>query len=108
MPGGSFVVANTFTTELATIYDSSGHVLRKITVPTSADQPFGPVGHPTGVVYNPTKDFAISANGKSAPGRLIFDSLDGIINGWNPKFDPKQAIVMANNSAAGDAVREID
>ena len=47
MPDGSFVVANTFTTGLATFYDRSGHVLpQTITVPASAAQPFGPVGQP--------------------------------------------------------------
>ena len=65
MPDGSFVVANAFTTGLATFYKRSGHVLpRTITVAASAAQPFGPVGHPTGVVYNPTSDFVISENGK--------------------------------------------
>jgi uncharacterized protein (TIGR03118 family) len=103
MPDGSFVVANTFTTGLATFYSRSGHVLpQTITVPTSAAQPFGPVGHPTGVVYNPTSQFVISANGKSAPARLIFDSFDGTISGWNPKVDPTHAIVMVDNGAAGD------
>src|SRR5216684_3281955 len=62
MPDGSFAVANPF-----------------ITGPASAAQPFGPIGEPTGVVYNPTSDFVISANGKSAPARLIFDSIDGTI-----------------------------
>ena len=70
MPDGSFCVANPFSTGLATFYDRSGHVLpQTISVPASATQPFGPVGHPTGVVYNPTSDFVISANGKSAPAR---------------------------------------
>ena len=37
MPNGSFVVANTFTTGLATFYSSSGHVLpQTITIPGSA------------------------------------------------------------------------
>ena len=37
MPDGSFVVANTFTTGLATFYNRSGHVLpQTITVPASA------------------------------------------------------------------------
>ncbi len=103
MPGGSFVVANAFTTGLATFYNSSGHVLPPtITVPASAAQPFGPVGHPTGVVYNPTSDFVISENGKSAPARLIFDTLDGTISGWNPAVDPTHAIVMVDNGATGD------
>ncbi len=109
MPDGSFVVANAFTTGLATFYNRSGHVLsRTITVPASASEPPGSVGHPTGVVYNPTKDFVISANGKSAPARLIFDSIDGTISGWNPKVDPTHAIVMVDNGAAGDAYTGLD
>jgi uncharacterized protein (TIGR03118 family) len=103
MPDGSFAVANPFSTGLATFYDRSGHVLpQTITVPASSAQPFGPVGEPTGVVYNPTSDFVISANGKSAPARLIFDSIDGTISGWNPAVDPSHAIVMVDNGAAGD------
>ena len=102
MPNGSFAVANTFTTGLATIYNRSGHLLQTITVPGSASEPPGSVSHPTGVVYNSTKNFVISANGKSAPARLIFDSFDGTISGWNPKVDPTQAIVMVDNGAAGD------
>jgi uncharacterized protein (TIGR03118 family) len=102
MPNGGFVVANTFTTGVATIYDSSGHLLQTITVPGSAGEPPGSVSHPTGVVYNATKNFVISENGKSAPARLIFDSFDGTISGWNPKVDPTHAIVMVDNSAAGD------
>ncbi len=112
MPDGSFVVANTFATGLATLYNNSGHVLlpQTITIPGSAspaiDQTrfgIGSVGHPTGVVYNPTKDFVISENGKSAPALLIFDTIDGTISGWNPKVDPTNAILMVDNGAAGDA-----
>jgi uncharacterized protein (TIGR03118 family) len=103
LPDGSFCVANPFNTGLATFYSSSGQVLPlTITVPASAAQPDGPVGVPTGVVYNPTSDFVISANGKSAPARLIFDTLDGTISGWNPAVDPTHAIVMVDNGAAGD------
>jgi uncharacterized protein (TIGR03118 family) len=102
MPDGSFCVANTLSTGLATFYDRSGHVLPlTIIVPASASQPLGPVGHPTGVVYNPTSDFVIVANGKSAPARLIFDTLDGTISGWNPDVDPTHAIRMVDNDAAG-------
>jgi uncharacterized protein (TIGR03118 family) len=62
-------------------------------------------GHPTGVVYNPTKDFVITnpQTHVSAPATLIFDSIDGTISGWNPKVDPTHAIVMVDNGAAGDA-----
>jgi uncharacterized protein (TIGR03118 family) len=103
MPDGSFCVANPFNTGLATFYDRSGHVLPlTITVPASAAQPFGPVGQPAGVIYNETSDFVISANGKSAPARLIFDSIDGTISGWNPGVDPTHAIVMVDTFAAGN------
>jgi uncharacterized protein (TIGR03118 family) len=98
-PGGPFVVANTFSTGLATFYDRAGNILpQTITVPAAPGQPFGPVGHPTGVVYNPTSDFVISANGKSAPARFIFDTFDGLICGWNPDVDPNNAVVIVDNS----------
>jgi uncharacterized protein (TIGR03118 family) len=103
LPGGLFVVANPFSTGVATIHDTSGHVLPlKITVPASA-HPLAPVGEPTGVVYNPTSEFVITnkATGKSAPALLIFDTLDGTISGWNPAVDPTHAIVMVDNSGAG-------
>jgi uncharacterized protein (TIGR03118 family) len=115
MPDGSFVVANAFTTGLATFYDRSGHVLpQTITIPGSAspviDQSLGigPGGHPTGVVYNPTNNFVISEHGKWAPARLIFDSIDGTISGWNPYVDPTHAIVMVDNGAAGDIYTGLD
>jgi uncharacterized protein (TIGR03118 family) len=108
LPDGDFVVANAFTTGLATFYDRSGHVLPEtIAVPVEAPesgvlaavtgQPISTqYGHPTGVVYNPTKDFVIAnpATGASAPATLIFDTLDGIICGWNPVVDPTHAIVL--------------
>jgi uncharacterized protein (TIGR03118 family) len=109
LPDGSFCVANPFSTGLATFYDRSGHVLpQTITVPASAAHPFGTVGLPTGIVYNPTSDFVISANGKSAPALLIFDSFDGTISGWNPDVDPTHAIVMVDNGAAGDIYTGLD
>jgi uncharacterized protein (TIGR03118 family) len=103
MPGGLFVVANPFSTGVATIYDTSGHVLPlKITVPTSSAQPFGPVGEPTGVVYNSTSDFVITEGSRCAPALLIFDTLDGTICGWNPAVDPTHAIKMVDHGAASD------
>lgn len=106
MPDGVFCVANAFTTGLATFYDRSGHVLpQTLTVPGSAAGSaalgLGPTGHPTGVVYNPTSDFVISEGGKSAPARLIFDSIDGTISGWNPAVDPTHAILLRDTFADG-------
>jgi uncharacterized protein (TIGR03118 family) len=108
LPDGSFVVANAFSTGLATFYDRSGHVLpQTITVPGSAagsaalGLPSG--GHPTGVVYNPTKDFVITNpdTGVSAPATLIFDSIDGTISGWNPVVDPTHAILIRDTWKPG-------
>lgn len=103
-PDGSFCVANT-STGVATFYAQSSSPLPGkplplvITIPPAPSQPFGPVGTPTGVAYNPTNQFVISAYGKSAPARFLFDTLDGTISGWNPDVDPNHAIVVVDNSA---------
>jgi uncharacterized protein (TIGR03118 family) len=109
LPDGSFVVANAFSTGLATFYDRSGHVLPlTITVPSSSVPTLfgapGSPGHPTGVVYNPTSDFVITnpQTGVSAPALLIFDTLDGTISGWNPAVDPTHAIVIRDTWKDGD------
>jgi uncharacterized protein (TIGR03118 family) len=97
-PDGTFCVANT-STRTATFYDARGKaqptVIAIPAAPGLADQPLGP----TGVVYNPTSEFRISENGKSAPATFIFDTLDGLICGWNPSVDSRNAIVIADNSA---------
>jgi uncharacterized protein (TIGR03118 family) len=107
MPNGTFVVANAFSNGTATFYTHSGNPLPlAITVPVEANestvlqavtgQPTLSTvwGHPTGVVYNTTNGFKISENGKCAPATLIFDTLDGIICGWNPDVDATHAIVL--------------
>jgi uncharacterized protein (TIGR03118 family) len=97
-PDGPYCVANT-ATGVATFYDAAGHVLPLVvTIPAAPSQPFGPIGSPTGVVYNPTSDFVISANGKSAPATFLFDTLDGLVCGWNPAVDPTHAVIMVDRS----------
>jgi uncharacterized protein (TIGR03118 family) len=99
-PNGDLCVANT-ATGVATFYNPHSGKPQKliITIPAGANARFGPVGSPTGVVYNPTRDFVISAHGRSAPAVFIFDTLDGTISGWNPEVDPNNAIIMVDNSA---------
>jgi uncharacterized protein (TIGR03118 family) len=100
-PDGSFCVANT-ATGVATFYDQSGKPLpRVITIPPAANHAFGPLGTPTGLVYNPTDEFVISKNGKSAPAIFIFNSLDGTISGWNPLVDQDAAVTIQDNSGDG-------
>jgi uncharacterized protein (TIGR03118 family) len=97
-PDGPFCVANA-STGTATFYDHQGKPLPLvITIPPAPGQPFGPIGSPTGAVYNPTSDFVITANGKSAPALFLFDTLDGILCGWNPAVDPTHAILLVDNS----------
>jgi uncharacterized protein (TIGR03118 family) len=87
---------------VATFYDASGTVLPLVvTVPAAPRQPPGSVGHPRGVVYNPTSEFVISEDGRSAPALVLFGSKDGTISGWNPAVDPDHAIIVVDNSRAG-------
>ena len=98
-PDGSLLRGQYDSTGVATFYDRSGQVLPQVvTIPAAPSQPLGPVGRPTGVVYNPTSDFVISENGKSAPAEFLFDARDGTISGWNPAVDPNHAIIMVDNS----------
>jgi uncharacterized protein (TIGR03118 family) len=98
-PDGPFCVANTATGK-ATFYDAQGKLLPTVvTIPAAPGQPLGPTGSPTGAVYNPTSDFVISANGRSAPATFLFDTLDGLVCGWNPAVDPNNAIILVDNSA---------
>jgi uncharacterized protein (TIGR03118 family) len=51
------------------------------------------------VVYNPTADFVISEDGRSAPAEFLFAARDGTVSGWNPAVDPNKAILVVDNSA---------
>ncbi len=60
-----------------------------------------PGGAPTGVVFNPTSGFAISAGGASAPARFIFDSENGDITAWSPNVPPStQAQLVVSTPGA--------
>jgi uncharacterized protein (TIGR03118 family) len=116
LPDGSFVVSNAFSTGLATFYDRSGHVLpQTITVPETTNPTAAPaglvfappgVGHPTGVVYNPTSAFVITNpdTGAQAPATLIFDTLDGVLCGWNPAVDSNPIVIRDTWTTAHPSV----
>lgn len=92
-----FCVADAFA-GVVTVYTHSG---KKIPVTISippASVPLAPVGLPTGIVFNTTRDFVISENGKSGPAVLLFASFDGTISGWNPDVDATNAVIMVDNS----------
>jgi uncharacterized protein (TIGR03118 family) len=99
-PHGPFFVADTGT-GMSTVYGPNGKLLpTAVTIPVAPGQPVGPVGTPTGIVANTTQDFVISKDGKSGPARFIFDTIDGLICGWNPDVDPDHAITVIDYSAA--------
>jgi uncharacterized protein (TIGR03118 family) len=84
----------------ATFYDAHGEVVPQVvTVPPAPSQPLGPVGIPRGVEYNPTSEFVISEDGRSAPALVLFGTRDGTISGWNPAVDSDHAILMVDNSS---------
>jgi uncharacterized protein (TIGR03118 family) len=98
IPNG-YVVADT-AFGVATFYDAHGNVLPGVvTIPPAPSQPLGPNGHPRGLEYNPTSDFVISEDGRSAPALVLFGTKDGTISGWNPAVDPGHAILVVDNSA---------
>jgi uncharacterized protein (TIGR03118 family) len=98
-PNGPYAVAdNGF--GVATFYDANGKVLPQVvSIPAAPSQPLGP-GAPRvrGLVYNPTSEFVISEDGRSAPALYLFCTKDGTISGWNPAVDPDHAILMVDNS----------
>jgi uncharacterized protein (TIGR03118 family) len=95
---GPFFIANKDTGTVTVYYRNGQQVPVIITIPAAANQPPGTPGSPTGLVTNATWDFVISKNGKSGPARIIVDTLDGLICGWNPDVDPANAVVMIDNS----------
>ncbi|HEX2337551.1 MAG TPA: TIGR03118 family protein, partial [Hyphomicrobiaceae bacterium] len=47
-----------------------------------------PGGSPTGVAFNPSTDFVVSAGGVSAPAIFVFASESGAVTGWHPAVPP--------------------
>jgi uncharacterized protein (TIGR03118 family) len=83
---------------LSTLYNSTGGVIPLVVeiLPIFSFHPlFNP---PTGVVYNGTAGFAVTAGN---PASFIFATLDGTINGWNKTANATVAETMVNNSANG-------
>lgn len=89
-------------TGTSTLYDGDG-VPRPLVVSVTgaAGQPTAP----TGVVFNGTTAFVVSAGGASAAARFLFASEDGTLSGWNPGVPPPagstSTVVAVDNSASG-------
>ncbi len=88
---------------VSTLYNGRGQafpvgspLVVTIPTPTSATG-----GTPTGLVFNGTGQFAVSANSKSGSSFFLFVTEDGTILGWNPAVNLNSAIIAVDNSAAG-------
>jgi len=87
---------------ISTSYDGVG-VSRPLTgplqvhlAPADSGAPFGAAG----VVANPSEGFVVSSGGRSAPARLLYAGMSGLIAGWSPEVDAGDAITAY---AADDA-----
>jgi uncharacterized protein (TIGR03118 family) len=81
-------------TGLSTIYDKNGSTLRPpVTIPLPGN---AAGGSPTGVVYNSTPDFMITANKQIQASKFIFATEDGTIAAWG---SGSNAVIVADRSA---------
>jgi uncharacterized protein (TIGR03118 family) len=87
-------VANNHT-ETSTLYDGNGKP-QPAASPLVVSLPSGPGGvsfDPTGIVFNGSSSFVVSAAGKSAAAKFIFDGEGGIIGGWAPSVDSGNVVI---------------
>ncbi len=96
-------VANNHT-QTSTLYDGNGRAqpaAAPLVVAFTASGG-GVTFDATGIIYNGTSDFAISANGATAAATFIFVGEGGMIAGWAPSVDLGHAINVYTD--AGGAV----
>jgi uncharacterized protein (TIGR03118 family) len=101
-PGQAWVANNH--SETSTLYDGSG-VPQPVGGPLVVNFPAGAGGvtfDPTGIVFNSTPDFVVSAASKSAAAIFIYAGEGGMLAGWSKDVDVSNAIVMYAD--AGGAV----
>ena len=83
----------------STLYDGDGNPQSLIvTIPT----PGAAIGgSPTGIVFNASNAFTVTAGSASGPARFLFATEDGIIAAWAPAADATHALKVADSSAWG-------
>ena len=88
---------------VSTLYNGRGQAFPVgsplvVTIPS----PTGPTGGaPTGLVFNGTGQFAVSAHSKSGSPLFLFSTEDGTILGWSQAVDVHNAIIAKDNSGSG-------
>ena len=96
-PNGFVWVANAGTST-STLYD--GHGMPQSLV---VSIPAGAAGaaSPTGIVYNGTSDFVVSAGATSGASPFVFVGEAGTVSGWSPGVNPTSAITVVDGAATG-------
>ena len=94
---------------VATVYDGEGNRLPLadplvVSIPPPAGSPPGTQSLPTGIVFNDTDGFLVSAGPVSGPAHYIFATEDGTIAAWSDAVSPN-AILAVDNSSAGAVYR---
>jgi uncharacterized protein (TIGR03118 family) len=82
----------------STLYDGAGKKQGLIVeIPPAKG---GEIGMPTGIVFNPSTNFADFTIGKQ-PTIFLFDTLDGTISAWAPGIAANDTEIIHDNSASG-------
>jgi uncharacterized protein (TIGR03118 family) len=104
-PHGPIWVADNGT-GLSSVFDNGGNPLPSeasplvVTIAPPAGSPPDATAAPTGVVFNASSSFAITAGANSAPARFIFATEDGTVSGWNPTVAATSSVLGFDNSNA--------
>jgi uncharacterized protein (TIGR03118 family) len=87
-------------TQTSTLYDGNGvpEPATGALVVTLPPDPSGKGFNPTGIVFNGSTDFVVSAGGKQAASLFIYSGESGGIAGWAPSVAPTAAIVAYTDS----------
>jgi uncharacterized protein (TIGR03118 family) len=97
-PTGLLWVANNGT-GTATVYSATGQPQSLVVDIPAAGAATG--GRPTGLIFNPTTDFAINGSG---PAAFLFAGEDGIISAWNTSTGTAAVVVAAHVEAVYKAL----
>jgi uncharacterized protein (TIGR03118 family) len=85
---------------VSTLYDGTGKAIPLVVAIPPAPSSGDTQGHPTGIVFSSSNDFAVTNGTATGPSRFIFVSEDGIISGWAPSVDVTHALIAVDNSAS--------
>jgi uncharacterized protein (TIGR03118 family) len=95
-----FWVANNGTAT-STLYDGDGNVHSDVVGGPVSLPVEGEEAGPTGVVFNGGDGFQMTSGDASGPARFIFATMSGQLIAWSADVDPRNAVVVADDSANG-------